>query len=217
MMVILPRVIHRIPIDPRTIFRQTFHWLRDCFPVTDTALLNGGVTPTLLVETAGGLGEGAVGRDDRDHQTEWERIHGRKYVPEPPGGLGRTYRAGGGGLTPSVLSCVWLFCDLLDYSSPGSSVCGILQARTLQWVAISPPGDLPILGIEPVSLMSPALATGFFTTSATWEASEFICLFIWLCQDLRCIMGNLPSWNTDSGCGAWAPGPAGFKSWGALA
>ena len=58
MMVILPRVIHRIPIDPRTIFRQTFHWLRDCFPITDTALLNGGVTPTLLVETAGGLERG---------------------------------------------------------------------------------------------------------------------------------------------------------------
>ena len=33
-----------------------------------------------------------------------------------------------------------------------------------------PPGDVPNPGIEPVSLMSPALAGGFFTTSATWEA-----------------------------------------------
>ena len=33
-----------------------------------------------------------------------------------------------------------------------------------------PPGDLPDPGIEPVSLMSPALAGGSFTTSATWEA-----------------------------------------------
>ena len=32
------------------------------------------------------------------------------------------------------------------------------------------PGDLPDPGIKPVSLMSPALAGGFFTTSATWEA-----------------------------------------------
>jgi len=32
------------------------------------------------------------------------------------------------------------------------------------------PGDLPDPGIEPESLMSPALAGGFFTTSATWEA-----------------------------------------------
>ena len=31
------------------------------------------------------------------------------------------------------------------------------------------PGDLPDPGIEPVSLMSPALAGRFFTTSATWE------------------------------------------------
>ena len=33
-----------------------------------------------------------------------------------------------------------------------------------------PPGDLPDLEIEPASLMSPALAGRFFTTSATWEA-----------------------------------------------
>ena len=33
-----------------------------------------------------------------------------------------------------------------------------------------PLGDLPDPGIEPMSLMSPALAGGFFTTSATWEA-----------------------------------------------
>ena len=33
-----------------------------------------------------------------------------------------------------------------------------------------PPGDLPNLGIKPMSLLSPALAGDFFTTSATWEA-----------------------------------------------
>ena len=32
------------------------------------------------------------------------------------------------------------------------------------------PADLPNPGMETVSLMSPALAGGFFTTSATWEA-----------------------------------------------
>ena len=32
------------------------------------------------------------------------------------------------------------------------------------------PGDLPDSGIEPTSLMSPALAGEFFTASATWEA-----------------------------------------------
>ena len=33
-----------------------------------------------------------------------------------------------------------------------------------------PSGDLPDPGIKATLLMSPALAGGFFTTSATWEA-----------------------------------------------
>ena len=33
-----------------------------------------------------------------------------------------------------------------------------------------PPGDLPSPGMGPASLLSPALAGGFFTTSAAWEA-----------------------------------------------
>ena len=33
-----------------------------------------------------------------------------------------------------------------------------------------PPGDPPYPGIKPVTLTSPALAGGFFTSSATWEA-----------------------------------------------
>ena len=37
-----------------------------------------------------------------------------------------------------------------------------------------PPGDLPNLGIEPVSLMSLALAGRFFTSRATWEAHHEI-------------------------------------------
>ena len=43
-------------------------------------------------------------------------------------------------------------CDPMDYSPPGSSVHEILQARILEWVAISFPGDLPDPGIEPRSL-----------------------------------------------------------------
>ena len=42
-------------------------------------------------------------------------------------------------------------CDPMGCSLPGSSVHGILQARILEWVAISSPGDLPNLGIEPGS------------------------------------------------------------------
>ena len=53
----------------------------------------------------------------------------------------------------------------MDCSPPGSSVGGIFQAKTLEWVACPPPGDLPKSGIELGSLNSPALAGGFFTTS----------------------------------------------------
>ena len=38
-----------------------------------------------------------------------------------------------------------------------------------------PPGGLSNLGIEPTSLSSPALAGGFFTTSATWGAPKCAC------------------------------------------
>ena len=37
-----------------------------------------------------------------------------------------------------------------------------------------PPGDLPNPGTEPESLMSPALAGGFFTTNAAWEAPNML-------------------------------------------
>ena len=57
-----------------------------------------------------------------------------------------------------------------DCNSPGSSAHGILQARILEWVAISYCRDLPDSGIEPASLMSPTFEKGFFTTSTTWEA-----------------------------------------------
>ena len=51
-------------------------------------------------------------------------------------------------------------CDPIDYSPLGSSVCGILQARILEWVAIPSPGDLFDPGIKPGS---PALQGRFFT------------------------------------------------------
>ena len=62
-------------------------------------------------------------------------------------------------------------CDPMDCSPPGSSVHGILQTRILKWVAMlssrgsSQPNDQ-------MSLMSPALAGRFFTTSTTWEAQH---------------------------------------------
>ena len=53
----------------------------------------------------------------------------------------------------------------MDCSPQGSSVHGILQARIHH-----PPGGLPDPGIKLLSLMSPVLASVFFTTSTIWEA-----------------------------------------------
>ena len=53
---------------------------------------------------------------------------------------------------------------------------GILQARILEWVGMPSSRGHPDPGIKPTSVMSPALAGGFFTVSATWEAGLRIAL-----------------------------------------
>ena len=73
----------------------------------------------------------------------------------------------------SLQSCVTL-CDPKDCSPPGSSGHGFSRKEYWSGMSCPPPGDLPNPGIEPTSLMSPALAGGFFTTSATWKALEFV-------------------------------------------
>ena len=55
-------------------------------------------------------------------------------------------------------------CNTVECSPPDSSVHGIFQAGVLEELPFPPPWDLPNAGIKPVSLTSPALAGGFFTT-----------------------------------------------------
>ena len=50
----------------------------------------------------------------------------------------------------------------MECSAPGSSVCGIFQARILERAAISSSRELPDPGIELASLVSPAFAGRFF-------------------------------------------------------
>ena len=56
-------------------------------------------------------------------------------------------------LPAKLLQLCLTLCHAMDWSSPGSSVHGIFQARILKWVAISTPGDLPDPGIEPKLLL----------------------------------------------------------------
>ena len=60
--------------------------------------------------------------------------------------------------------------SVMSASLPGSSVRGISQQEYWSGLPFSPPGDLPDPGIQP---KSPALADGFFTTSATWKAQKY--------------------------------------------
>ena len=71
----------------------------------------------------------------------------------------------------SQFSNVQLFVTLWT-SPPGSSVHGMDSPGQNTGVGCYAlfQGDLPEPGIKPASLMSPALAGRFFTTSTTWEA-----------------------------------------------
>ena len=67
----------------------------------------------------------------------------------------------------SLQSCPTL-CDPTDCSPPLS--VGFSRQEYWSELPCPPPGDLPNPGIEPMTLTSPALAAGFFPTSATSEA-----------------------------------------------
>ena len=69
----------------------------------------------------------------------------------------------------SHFSCVLVFATL--WTVAGQAVLSMGFSRHEYWsgLSCSPPGDLPDSGIESPSLMSSALASGFFTTTATWE------------------------------------------------
>ena len=69
------------------------------------------------------------------------------------------------GRSTRAQSCVTLWGPM-DCSLPGSSVHGILQARILEWVPFPIPGNLSDSGIEPTSLVVPALASQLFTNYA---------------------------------------------------
>ena len=65
----------------------------------------------------------------------------------------------------------------MDDTPLGSSVHGILQARILEWAAISYSRALPDPEMEPASLESPALTGGFFTNSTSYLNSLLILFY----------------------------------------
>ena len=55
---------------------------------------------------------------------------------------------------------------------------GVSRQECWSGLPFPPPGDLRDSGTEPMSLMSPALAAGFFTSSTTW------CVCVGVCADV---------------------------------
>ena len=68
----------------------------------------------------------------------------------------------------SCFCCVWLFVTLWTVTCQTPPSTGFSRQEYWGGLPCPSPGDLP--DSEPKSLTSPALAGGFFTTSATWEA-----------------------------------------------
>ena len=62
------------------------------------------------------------------------------------------------------------FSTLWTVASHAPLSMGLSWHEYYSGLPFPPPGDLPNPGIEPMSLMIPALAGRFFTTTATWEA-----------------------------------------------
>ena len=85
------------------------------------------------------------------------------------------------GLSHLLCVCVCVcVCEVTSVMSDSATLWTVARqacpsmgfSRQEPWSGLPcpPPGDLPDPGIEPESLISPALAGGFFTISATWEA-----------------------------------------------
>ena len=76
-------------------------------------------------------------------------------------------------------SCVRLFTTPCTVAHQAPLSLGFSGQEHQSGLPCPPPGDLPDSGIEPVFLMSPALAGRFFTTSATKKPHRLsqVCLF----------------------------------------
>ena len=70
----------------------------------------------------------------------------------------------------SHFSHVLLFVTLWTIAWQAALSMGFSRQEYWCGLPCPPPGDLPDPEMEPLSLISPALADGFFTTSTTWEA-----------------------------------------------
>ena len=74
----------------------------------------------------------------------------------------------------SLFSHVQFFVAPWNVAQQGPLSMGFSRQECWSGLPCPPPGDLPDPGIEPESLMVPALADRFFTTSTSWETLSLL-------------------------------------------
>ena len=84
-----------------------------------------------------------------------------------------------------VLSCVRLLATSWTVARQAPLSMGFSGQESWRGLPFPPSGDLPDPGIEPTSLVSPGLASGFFATTTTWEAPQHRKLYPTLCGNLN--------------------------------
>ena len=104
-----------------------------------------------------------------------------------------------------VLSCFRLFADPWTVARQAPLSMGYPMQEYWSGLPFPSPEDLPDPGIKPESLASPALAGGFFTTSATWEAQScYFCCSVaqscpTVCNPVDCLHQASLSFNISQG------------------
>ena len=120
-------------------------------------------------------------------------------------------------LPTKSLQHVQLFGTLWTIAHQAPLFMGFTRQEYWSGFPCPPPVDFPNLGIEPTSLMSPALAGRFFTTSTFWETpylgmNDGICVFpevVSPSASWACTFSRTESWGQPGGCrrrGHWAHG-----------
>ena len=118
-------------------------------------------------------GVGRQGEDEKPNSTLakwWLQTTGSLEVESHGAELTKGFVEAEGWHDVHVLSLVWLFVTPWTGAHQAPLSLGSSGQECWRGLLCPPPGDLPDPAIEPASLMSPALADEFFTTSAIWEA-----------------------------------------------
>ena len=96
----------------------------------------------------------------------------------------------------SCFSRVWLFATLWTVARRAPLSMGLSRQEYWSGLPCPPPGDLPDPGIQLLSLLSPALVGGFFTTSTTSGSNLDSSYSTWPCINLFLETRGVPRYKT---------------------